>query len=62
MEWNTLQTTNIYVGQKLKLKGVKTVVNQTPKTPEKPVKTEPISCVPEPTNSIGRDAVGNTIR
>jgi membrane-bound lytic murein transglycosylase D len=36
MEWNTLQTTNIYVGQKLKLIGVKTVVN---KTPEKPVKT-----------------------
>jgi membrane-bound lytic murein transglycosylase D len=39
MEWNTLQTTNIYVGQKLKLIGVKTVVNKTPKTPEKPVKT-----------------------
>ena len=36
MEWNSLQTTNIYVGQKLKLIGVKTVVN---KTPEKPVKT-----------------------
>ena len=46
MEWNTLQTTNIYVGQKLKLNSedalvkptLKPPVKPTPKTPIKPIK------------------------
>jgi membrane-bound lytic murein transglycosylase D len=53
MEWNTLQTTNIYVGQKLKLNGENTLVKPTPKpqvkpTP-KPTPKTPEKPTPKPT-------------
>jgi LysM repeat protein len=47
MEWNKLQTTNIYVGQKLKLNGENTLVKPTPKPQVKPTPKPQVKPTPK---------------
>ena len=47
MEWNKLQTTNIYVGQKLKLNGENTLIKPTPKPQVKPTPKPQVKPTPK---------------